>query len=343
MGFVLDLPWAAVRTFGLEARHGFNQTSARTFALDALKSAALGAALLPPLGAGLSAILARSGPHVALQLWALLSAVSLALVWAHPALIAPLFNTFSPLPEGSLRARIEALAADVRFPLKKLFVVDGSARSAHSNAYMFGFGRNKRVVLYDTLLQQCSEDQILAVLAHELGHWKLRHTVVLFLAAQLQLGATLALFTALRTLPGLAESFGFGAGGGARGPLRLGFDSVLHAWLRADGARPRESWRVDPAHVPALAALLLLPQLMGPLDAALGCLSRLVSRAFEYQADAFAADRGLAEDLQAALITLDKENKSAPHADALYSAVHHSHPTLLQRLRALETRAKKRL
>jgi STE24 endopeptidase len=190
---VLSLPWSAYSTFVVEARHGFNQTTLKTFAADIFKSALVALALAPPLVAAIVSILSRAGPAAPFYLWAFLLATSLVLMNLYPAVIAPLFNTFTPLPDGPLRSQIESLAASLRFPLRRLYEVDGSRRSAHSNAYMYGMGSNKRIVLYDTLIKQCSEEQVVAVLAHELGHWKLRHTPVLFAAGQGVLLAQMAL------------------------------------------------------------------------------------------------------------------------------------------------------
>ncbi|EFN56421.1 hypothetical protein CHLNCDRAFT_22375, partial [Chlorella variabilis] len=252
LSLVLGLPWSAYATFVLEARHGFNKTSPKTFLLDAAKSALLGCLLLPPVVAGFTYILQRSSPYVGLYLWAFLLALSLFAVTAYPTLIAPLFNTFQPLEAGPLREGIEELAASLAFPLRKLFVIDGSTRSAHSNAYMYGFGSNKRIVLYDTLIQQCSREQVVAVLAHELGHWKLRHMPKLLAAHQAVSLVQLLLFTLVRTSPSLFASFGFPAG-----------------------------------QQPALGAFLLFNAVIGPFDEVLGLLSNLLSRRFEFQADAF--------------------------------------------------------
>lgn len=211
--------------------------------------------------------------------------------------LKPWMNSSATLP----RTQIEALAASLKFPLTKLFVVDGSRRSAHSNAYMYGFWKNKRIVLYDTLLEQASSAQVVAVLAHELGHWALRHTPRLLAAGQLQLLGQLALFTALRNSGALSASFGF-----------------------------------DPRGAPPFVALMLFNQLSGPLDEALGCLNNWVTRRFEFQADAFGVAQGKGSDLKAALLVLDRENRSAPHTDSLYSAYHYSHPPLVERLRAID-------
>lgn len=303
---LLGLPWSWYSTFVLEARHGFNKTSLRTFVADTAKSVLLGLLLLPPVVAGFTAILQRASPWVGLQLWGFLLALALFMITVYPTAIAPLFNKFAPLEEGPLREAIEALAASLSFPLKKLFVVDGSRRSAHSNAYQYGFSSNKRIVLYDTLLQQCSREQVVAVLAHELGHWKLGHMPKLLVAHQLVSLAQLSLFTLVRNAPGVFESFGFAAG-----------------------------------ERPALGAFLLFQYLIGPVDELLGWLSNVISRRFEFQADGFGVELGRGEQLREALVILDKENKGAVNVDALYSSFHHSHPPLLERLAAIDVAMKK--
>lgn len=184
--------------------------------------------------------------------------------------------------------------------------MDGSQRSAHSNAYMYGFFKNKRIVLYDTLVEQCSNEEVVAVLAHELGHWKLGHTPVLFVTSQILLAAQLALFSIVRGAPGLYEAFGF-----------------------APGQRP------------VFAALVLFQSLIGPLDEVLHLARNVMSRRYEYQADGFAVELGHGKSLGAALRTLHKENKGPPNVDPLYSAYHFSHPHLPERLRAIDAAMKK--
>jgi len=305
-GTVFGLPWSLYSTFVLEAKHGFNKTTPLTFVSDMIKSLMLTAVLSPPIIAGVVWILQHTGPRMVLGLWAFIFTLSLLMMTLYPVLIAPLFNKYTPLPEGSLRSKIEALAASLSFPLKKLFLVDGSTRSAHSNAYMYGFFKNKRIVLYDTLINQCSEEQVVAVLAHELGHWKLKHTAVLFIATQAILAAQLAVFAAARGAPGLFEAFGF-----------------------AKDQRP------------ALAALVLFQALIGPVDEVLGLVQNIVSRRFEFQADAFGVGLGHGPELRKALCMLDKENKGPPNVDTLYSAYHFSHPPLPERLKAIDAALKK--
>ncbi|KAG8363308.1 hypothetical protein BUALT_Bualt19G0008700 [Buddleja alternifolia] len=151
---ITDLPFSLYSTFVIEARHGFNKQTIWLFFRDMIKGIVLAIVISPPIVAAIIVIVQKGGPYLAIYLWAFMLVVSLVMMTIYPILIAPLFNKFTPLPEGDLRSKIEKLAASLKFPLKKLFVVDGSTRSSHSNAYMYGFFKNKRIVLYDTLIQQ---------------------------------------------------------------------------------------------------------------------------------------------------------------------------------------------
>jgi len=298
-------------TFWIEAAHGFNKQSLADFALDLVKSMGLQAVLVPPVILGLVAVARAAGPALVPALWVFLLGLQLLAMAIFP-LIASLFNKYEPLPEGPLRAKIEALAARVGFPLRQLYVVDGSRRSAHSNAYMYGFGRAKRIVLYDTLLEQAERDEdVVGVLAHELGHWKLGHTKRVFLASQFVLVAQLALFTLVRSCGPLYASFGFeGAGFGDGKGGESGF--------------------------PFIVGMALFSHLVAPLDHVLTLAHNGVSRRFEFQADAFGCSLGYRANLRAALVKLQEENASAMNVDPYFSWYHHSHPTLPERLAAMD-------
>ncbi|KAK9826840.1 hypothetical protein WJX81_006463 [Elliptochloris bilobata] len=297
---LLGIPWSLWNTFIVEQRHGFNKQTPLLFITDQLKQAALSAVLIPPIVAGFTWILLNTGPGLPFALWAFIFAVQIIALTIYPVLIAPLFNKFDPLPPGALREKIEGLASSLKFPLTKLYVVDGSTRSAHSNAYMYGLYKNKRIVLFDTLIEQCSEGQVVAVLAHELGHWKLSHTVQNLVLTQAHLLLSFSLFAAVRTSPALFASFGF------------------------------RSSR------PAIIAFMLFQFISAPLEEVLAFLMNLVSRSFEFQADRFAASLGRAEELRGALLRLDAKNRSAQNVDHLFSLFHHSHPPLVERLAALD-------
>ncbi|GAY51451.1 hypothetical protein CUMW_134310, partial [Citrus unshiu] len=262
-----DLPFSLYSTFVIEARHGFNKQTIWLFFRDMIKGMILAIVLGPPIVSAIIIIVQKGGPYLAIYLWAFMFVLSLVMMTLYPVLIAPLFNKFTPLPEGELREKIEKLASSLKFPLKKLFVVDGSTRSSHSNAYMYGFFKNKRIVLYDTLIQQCKNDEeIVAVIAHELGHWKLNHTMYSFIAVQ-------------HTVIPIQHLVSFGL--------------------------------------------------------------NLVSRSFEFQADAFAKKLGYASALRAGLVKLQEENLSAMNTDPWYSAYHYSHPPLVERLAAIDEPDKK--
>ncbi|OAY73710.1 CAAX prenyl protease [Ananas comosus] len=259
---ITDLPFSLYSNFVIESRHGFNKQTLGLFIRDIIKGIGLSIILGPPIVSAIIYIVQKGGPYLAIYLWGFMFVLSILMMTLYPILIAPLFNKFTPLPEGELREKIEKLAASLKFPLKKLFVVDGSTRSSHSNAYMYGFFNNKRIVLYDTLVQQCKNtEEIVAVIAHELGHWKLNHTMYSFIAVQ-------------HTVIPVQHLVSFGL--------------------------------------------------------------NLVSRAFEFQADAFAKKLGYSAPLRAALVTLQEENLSAMNTDPWYSAYHYSHPPLVERLAALD-------
>jgi STE24 endopeptidase len=293
------LPFRLYGTFGIETRFGFNRTGLRLWLLDRAKGLALGAALGLPLLYGVYAFMAFTGRAWWLWLFCFLTAVQVVLVWLYPALIAPLFNRFAPLPAGELRERVLALARQAGFRTRGLYVMDASRHSGHSNAYFTGFFR-PRIVLFDTLLERVGTDEALAVLAHEIGHYRAHH-VHKALALNLA-GSLLGLWVASLLLPWapLYAAFGF----------------------------------AGPSYHAALALLALGG---GAFTWWLGPLGAWFSRRNEYQADAFAARlTGRPAALASALVRLNEHNLSnlAPHP--WYSRFHYSHPTLTERLAALE-------
>lgn len=299
------LPWDYYKQFVLEEKHGFNKMTRRLFFMDALKSVIMLIVLVPLITVGVTYILITAGPWMPVLLWLFVVVLMLVMVTVYPTVIAPLFNKYEHLPEGELRTQIEFLAGRVRFPLTKLYKVDGSKRSNHSNAYMYGFFKNKRIVLFDTLINQCSTEEVLAVLAHELGHWKLGHTIKNLLIAQVQLLVQFSLFALVRNSHALYSSFGF---------------------VRQQ---------------PAFVSLLLYMNISAPLDEIIGLTMNMLSRKFEFEADAFAVSLGHAAQLKEGLIVLQQENKSALRVDPWYSAYHNSHPHLIERLEAIDRASKK--
>jgi len=295
------LPFGIYRTFVLEQRFGFNRTTPGTFLADQLKAWALGLVLGGTVAAGVLWIMAKAGSGWWLVGWGAWLAFTLLVTWAWPRLCAPLFNRFSPLEDQALRARIDALLARCEFHAKAVYVMDGSRRSAHGNAYFTGLGREKRIVFFDTLLSSLGPAQIESVLAHELAHFKLRH-----IPQRLVVGAALSL---------------------------TGF-AVL-GWLS------RQAWFYTALGVPNAsdaAALLLFLLAVPAFTWMFSPLLAAWSRRHEYEADAFAASHADGRSLAEALVTLYKDNATTLTPDPLYSAFHDSHPppaARIARLRAL--------
>jgi STE24 endopeptidase len=286
---VLGLPFSIWRTFVLESKFGFNRTTPGRFALDLLLQTLLSLLLGLPLIAAILWLMQEAGTFWWLAAWLVWIGFSLLVSWIYPTLIAPLFNRFTPLQAGPLKARIDALLQRIGFASKGIFVMDGSKRSGHGNAYFTGFGRQKRIVFFDTLIERLDESEMEAVLAHELGHFKRRHVL-----KQLLLSGVFA-------LAGLA----------------------LLGWLA------QQSWFYQglgvTQHSNALALLLFLlvtpvfTQFLHPL---LGQLSRR----YEFEADSFAVAQTGAEPMISALVKLYRDNASTLTPDPLYSAYHDSHP-----------------
>lgn len=299
---LLDLPFAWWRTFRLEARFGFNRSSLGLWLSDLLKGWVLGAVLMAPLAAAVLWLMDHSGGLWWLWAWGLWVAFSLAMMVAYPKWIAPRFNRFEPLGDGALKTAITGLMTRCGFTAKGLFVMDGSKRSAHANAYFTGLGQAKRVVFFDTLMQRLSEAEMLAVLAHELGHFKRGHIPKRML---MMFGSALI---GLAVLAGLSEQpwFYFGLG---VSPNMSGSNSAL---------------------------ALLLFFLVVPLPMFfLTPLMSAYSRQHEFEADDYAAQHADASDLGQALIKLTQDNASTLTPDPMYVRFYYSHPPTLQRLQHL--------
>lgn len=296
------LPFGLYRTFAVEARFGFNRTTPGLWLADRLKGLALSAALGLPLLWAVHAFMAGTGRHWWLWLFAFLCAVQVVLLWLYPSLIAPLFNRFSPLPPGALRERLEDLAARAGFRNRGLFVMDASRRSGHSNAYFMGLVR-PRIVLFDTLVERMSPEESAAVLAHEVGHFKLRHV---------QRRLALGLATSLAGLFVL---------------------SLLVDWLPLFEAFGFER--------PSLHAAVTLFALAGPsFTFFLEPLGAWLSRRHEFAADRYSAELTREPGaLASALVKLNGENLANLDPHPWYARWHHSHPTLLERLAALQALA----
>ena len=289
VSFATGLPFSLWRTFVTEARFGFNKTSPATFALDLFKGSLVAIVIGLPLMAIVLWMMSATGPNWWLWVWAFWLSFNLLVMVLYPVLIAPLFNKFSPLADGELKQRIEALLTRCGFRSSGLFVMDGSKRSAHGNAYFTGFGAAKRIVFFDTLIEKLEPEEVEAVLAHELGHFKLRHLWQRVAVMALMSLAVLALLGWLMGQNWFFAGLGMSVNGNAA----------------------------------ALALVLFaLPVFTFPLTP----LTSLWSRRHEFQADAYAASHARAEDLVSALVKLYRDNAGTLTPDPLYSAFYDSHP-----------------
>lgn len=376
---VMNMPWKMYDTFIIEEKHGFNKQTFGFFVKDQIKKLILSMAMGLPLITALIWIIKAGGDYFFFFVWVFLLVFTLFFATIYPEFIAPLFDKYTPLKEGPLRSKIENLAASLQFPLKKLYVVEGSKRSSHSNAYLYGFWNNKRIVLYDTLIanyhsesekvaettaevptvRQSSEtstnpeesingewekpditelsstsnadktpiltdavetaekeeeketapkgkdlgmndEEVVAVLGHELGHWKLNHTLFHIIIAELNMLLCLTLFSFLYKWPVLYEAFGF----------------------------------VDSQ--PTLIGLVIILQFVfAPYNELVSFLMTCQSRRCEFAADEFSAQLGMGEKLGSSLIKMSKDNLANPVHDKLFSQWHHSHPPVDERLEAL--------
>lgn len=286
---LLELPFTVYNTFRVEQRFGFNRTTPALFLTDMIKQGLLLLLLGAPLAALVIWLMANAGEWWWFYVWAVWLSFSLLMQWAYPAVIAPLFNKFTPLDDEALVHRIETLLTRCGFSSKGVFVMDGSKRSAHGNAYFGGLGNNKRIVFFDTLLNVLNHDEIEAVLAHELGHFKRKHVRKLLF--------TVALFS----LGGLA---------------------VL-GWLI------QKDWFYQALGVdqPSVHAALVLFMMVAPVFTFfIQPLLAAAMRKHEFEADDFAAEQTRPGDLVSALVKLYEENASTLTPDPLYSAFHDSHP-----------------
>jgi STE24 endopeptidase len=295
----IDLPLSLYQTFVLEARFGFNKTTPKVWLIDLVKSSLLGVAIGLPIVGLILWLMGAAGAQWWVWAWGAWVAINLLLMWLFPTFIAPMFNRFTPLEDQALRETVTRLMTQCGFESKGLFVMDGSKRSAHGNAYFTGFGSAKRVVFFDTLLAKLSTKEVAAVLAHELGHFKHRHIRqrMLFLFALSLAGFAL--------LGWLATNIWFYAG--------LGVEPNL--------GRPNDGLAV-------LLFMLTVPVVSFFITPLLSWMSRR----HEFQADAYAVEHTSGEDLATALLKLYDDNASTLTPDPIYARFHYSHPPASERL-----------
>jgi len=331
---ILDLPWSIYNSFVIEERHGFNKYTLGFYLKDKVKKFIVMQAISLPISALTFPIIKKGGDYFFIYLWVFFAAVILFLTFIWPDYISPLFDKYIPLPDSEIRKKIEQLASSINYPLKRIYIVNGSKRSSHSNAYLYGMFNNKTIVLFDTLIDKsvldisdlfdkknekeketeetdkqtknkkeeegCNEQEILAVLAHELGHWKLSHIIKLMIISQINLLFMLLVFGFLYQNDKIFAAFGFYN----EKPVLIGLTIIFE-------------------------------YIFQPFNEVLSFLMSVLTRRFEFQADAFGKHLGKGEDLKSALIKLQSTNLSFPIDDWLYSCVNHSHPPLLERLKAI--------
>lgn len=302
IGSLLSLPLSWWSTFRLEARFGFNRMGLGLWLTDLIRSALVAALIGLPIAWMVLWLMGAAGPRWWMWAWAAWMAFNLLLLVLYPTVISPLFNKFQPLTDESLKARVQALLKRCGFAAKGLFVMDGSRRSAHANAYFTGFGAAKRVVFFDTLLQQLSPDEIDAVLAHELGHFKHRHILQRVL---LMFALSLAGFALLGWISGQVW---FYAGLGVVPSLNAPNDAL---------------------------ALLLFLMVVPLLTYFLSPLMAQMSRRHEFEADAYAVIHTRGTDLTSALLKLYKDNASTLTPDPVYARFYYSHPPASERIARL--------
>ncbi len=299
---VLGLPFSVYRQFGLEAKFGFNRMTPRLFVMDAIKGLLVAAIMGLPLLAAVLWLMAEAGPLWWLWAWGLWSGFNILALLIYPTWIAPLFNKFTPLADANLATSINALAKRCGFALNGLFVMDGSKRSAHGNAYFTGFGRTRRIVFFDTLLSRLTTDEIIAVLAHELGHFKHHHVIKRMV---MSFAGALFFFAILGWL-------------------------AQQTWFYTDlGVMPRLGGRND------AMALILFFMVIPVFTFALTPLFSWLSRKDEFQADHFASTQSDAHQLVSALVKLVDDNASTLTPDPVHSAFYDSHPPAAIRIQQL--------
>lgn len=295
---VLTLPFQYYSTFVIEEKHGFNKTTIKTFILDKIKGYLLGAIIGGTLVYVLLSLILNMGENFWLVFWAIATVLVLGINMFYTSLILPLFNKLTPLEDGELKTAIADYCQKEGFPGTKVFVIDGSKRSSKANAFFSGIGSQKKVVLYDTLINNHSISELVAVLAHEVGHYKKKHIVQGFVASILQMGFMLFALSLFVFNPDMSKALGAG-------------QLAVHINLIAFGL------------------------LFAPVSMISGLIMNLVSRKNEFEADAFAAETFSGKELATALKKLSVDNLSNLTPHPLYVFFHYSHPPMLQRLKAM--------
>jgi STE24 endopeptidase len=302
IGFAADLlttPFDIYHTFVIEQRFGFNTTTPGTYVLDKLKSWLLAVVIGGGLLALIVVVYEKTGDYFWLIVWGIITLFSVFVSYFYTTLILPLFNKLTPLEDGELREAIEAFAWKAKFNLRNIYIMDGSKRSTKGNAYFSGFGRQKKIVLFDTLIKEHTTEELVAVLAHEIGHYKKKHIPKGMILSVLQTGVLLYIFSLLVGSPLLSASLGSPETGFHMGLLAFGI-------------------------------------LYSPVSEIISIGMNVISRRYEFQADEFAAQKSGSKNLQEALKKLSSKNLTNLQPHPLYVFVHYSHPPLAERLQALQ-------
>ncbi|MCD6352776.1 MAG: M48 family metallopeptidase, partial [Proteobacteria bacterium] len=297
---IIDIPFNIYTAFVIEERYGFNKTTPGLYAADFIKSLILSAFVGIPIYVGMLWFMAKAGDYWWLWCWCFIETIQALLLIIFPVWIAPLFNKFTPIEEGELKEKILSLSKKVGFPSQGIFIMDGSKRSQHSNAYFTGLGKKKRIVLFDTLVQQMKLSQILAVLAHEFGHFKLHHIKKIFIINSIVFLVSLYCLSHLFRLEIFYHGFGF-------------------------------------FHSSNYAALVILGLSVSSLSFIVTPLFSMLSRRFEYKADEFAIKN--LDDPQAmpeVIAVLTRENLMNINPHPWYSFFHYSHPTPVERINSIK-------
>jgi STE24 endopeptidase len=298
-GSILSFPFSLYNTFVIEEKYGFNRTTVRTYILDKIKGLALAIVVGGIIGYFILWLIFTLGEDFWLYAWMFFAVLMLFINLFYTTLIVPIFNKLSPLEDGGLRQKIESYARKVNFPLTNILVLDGSKRSTKANAFFSGIGGSKKIVLYDTLIQKHTEDEVVAVLAHEVGHYKRKHIIKGLIIGLLQTGFTLWLLSKFIFNKDLSLALG------------------------------ENSWQLQ-------VNLLAFSTLYEPISVILGLLMNMLSRKHEYEADNYAAQTADKQAFSQALIRLSTDTLSNLKPHPAYVFFHYSHPTLLQRLRNMK-------
>ena len=301
---LIELPSGWYQTFVIEEKFGFNKSTTQQFIKDHLMQLGLGAAIGLPLLALILWVIDAVGSSWWLWAWGILISFSLLMSWLYPTLIAPLFNKFTPMEDGALKDRIAGLLSRCGFNSQGIFIMDGSKRSGHGNAYFTGLGNNKRIVFFDNLVASLDDEELEAVLAHELGHFKCKHVVKMLVATSIM---TLISFGVLGML-------------------------ISQDWFYT-------GLGVDVAQKSNAVALLLFILVSSSFTFFIQPISAYFQRKFEFEADDFAANHAQASKLISGLVKLYEENASTLTPDPLYSAFHYSHPPAAIRVAHLQSKA----